>query len=79
MLTRDQMHRLIDALPESQLGDVALALEQATDPLTRALLLAPEDDEPLTEEEMLAIEAARAEAESVGYIAHEEVKRRHVL
>lgn len=79
MLTRDQMHRLIDALPESQLADVALALEQATDPLTRALLLAPEDDEPLTEEEMLAIEAARAEAGSVGYIAHEEVKRRHVL
>lgn len=79
MLTRDQMHRLIDALPESQLGDASVVLEQLTDPLTRALLLAPEDDEPLTEEERTRIKAARAEAETVGYLAHEEVKRRHGL
>ena len=39
MLTRDQLRALIDALPEEQLADVAMAVEQATDPVLRAVLL----------------------------------------
>lgn len=79
MLTRDEMHRLIDAIPDSELAAVAAALEPLVDPVTRALLLAPEDDEPLTDDERALIEASRTEADAVGYIPHDEVKRRHGL
>jgi hypothetical protein len=77
--TRADLHRLLDAIPDGQLAAAAAALEPLVDPLTRALLRAPEDDEPLTDEERALIEKARAEAEVTGYIPHAEVKRRHGL
>ena len=61
MTTKERVHRLVDTLPEEELetaervleGLAALAL---SDPVARALALAPDDDEPVTEEEAAAIE-----------------------
>ena len=79
MLTRDELHRLIDAIPDSELAMVATALEPLIDPVMRALLTAPIDDEPETEEERTAVAEAKAELARGEFLTQEEVKRRHGL
>jgi hypothetical protein len=57
MPMRDTLHRLVDALPESELAVAERFLNylRATaDPVLRALLEAPLDDEPETELELSA-------------------------
>lgn len=61
MLTRDQLHHLIDELPESEIDTAGRFLQARTDPLLRALMDAPPDDEPETEEERAAVAEARSE------------------
>lgn len=64
MSTKDSLHRLIDELPESELvaAERFLHYLRATaDPVLRALLEAPPDDEPETEKERLAVHEAREE------------------
>ena len=56
MSTRATLHRLVDELPESELDAAARFLEYLRDtyiddPVLRSLRGAPEDDEPLTEED----------------------------
>jgi hypothetical protein len=54
MPTRDSLHRLFDERPESELEAAARflrSLRATADPVLRALLEAPLDDEPETEEE----------------------------
>ncbi|MBM3933146.1 MAG: hypothetical protein FJ319_02400 [SAR202 cluster bacterium] len=54
MVTKEQLHRLIDELPDSELLSAARylkSLRDQGDPFLRALLNAPIDDEPETEEE----------------------------
>lgn len=54
MTTREEAHRLLDRLSESDLAVVARMLRglvAAEDPLVTFLESAPEDDEPYTEEE----------------------------
>lgn len=63
MLARDDLHTLLDAIPEDRLADVRTALTQLADPVLLALLTAPEDDEPVTEEDLAALAEARAERE----------------
>jgi hypothetical protein len=59
---KDELHRLIDALPESELHAARRYLEYlrhvGEDPMLRAFLQAPESDEPLTEEDLRAIKEA---------------------
>ena len=57
--TRQLAHELIDRLPETQLSGLVRFLETIVDPATAALRNAPLDDEPETEEEMLAVVQAR--------------------
>lgn len=59
MTVKEQLHRLVDTLPERELATAAHVLEGLAalafaDPLARTLAEAPDDDEPLTD-------AARAE------------------
>ena len=58
-LPKERLYQLIDQLPESELAVVERFLEfvisGATDPVLQALLKAPYDDEPLTEQELEAI------------------------
>jgi len=49
---------------------------EAVDPLLRALESAPDDDEPLTSEEVTMLEARRAAAATGRTIPHDEVGRR---
>lgn len=74
-LTRDQLHHLIDNLPEAQLADVAAAVDRALDPVTRAILTAPLDDEPYTDEDRAAVAAADAAIARGDVVSHEEIKR----
>lgn len=65
MIAREDLHHLVDRLPESELERARRVLEyleeRATDPLLRALAEAPEDDEEETPEEAAAVEEAGQE------------------
>ena len=58
-MTKAQIHELVDRLPESELAAIERVLD---DPLLRALLCTPEDDEPLTSEEIGGILEAKGDA-----------------
>ena len=63
MVTKEQIHKLVDQIPEDDLAEVARYLESLrdeTDPMLHALANAPEDDEPETPEEAEAVAEARA-------------------
>lgn len=79
MLTRDQFHTLVERLPDDELAAVMAAVEKTIDPVTRALLLALPDDEPLTDEDVAAIERSRAAYERGDFVTQEELKRRRGL
>ncbi len=63
--TKEALHRLIDQLSDSELETAQRLLEalpkMAEDPLLRAFMEAPEDDEPLSPEDEAAIEEGKAE------------------
>jgi hypothetical protein len=64
MSASDTLHRLIDELPESELTAAERFLHYlrvTTDPVLRALIEAPLDDEPETEKERQAVHEAREE------------------
>jgi len=64
MTDKATLHQLIEELPDSELVAAArfLAyLRDMADPVHRALLTAPWDDEPETEEERQAVQEAREE------------------
>jgi hypothetical protein len=78
MSARDSLHRLIDELPESDLATAERFLHYlraTTDPVLRALLEAPLDDEPETEEERQAVQEAREELARGEVRTLEEVRR----
>lgn len=78
MSTRDKLHRLVDELPESELAAAERFLHylRATaDPVLRALLEAPLDDEPETEEERQAVQEAWEELARGEVRTLEEVRR----
>ncbi len=61
-MTKADLHRLVDRLPDSAVDTAARLLERATeDPMMFVLDNAPLDDEPYTDEERAADEAARKE------------------
>ncbi len=78
---RERLHQLVDQLPQKNLSAAHRLLEQLKaddDPVLRAVLNAPLDDEPVTEEEEAAIAEARADIRAGRVYSHEEVKR-HIL
>ena len=56
--TRAHVHALVDQLPAGQLAAVEKLLQWMIDPVALALVNAPVDDEPLTEEDRRAIAEA---------------------
>lgn len=60
-MTRAHLHRLVDELPEESLIPTALILERARNPFWAALQAAPPDDEPVTADDIEAIEVGRTE------------------
>jgi hypothetical protein len=76
MTAREAVHQLLDELPDDILPEVARYLAALRDdPVARAFLTAPIDDEPETEEERAAVREAREEAARVGYIRDEDLDR----
>jgi hypothetical protein len=79
MVPRDNLHRLVDALPESELERAERVLEelrQVAEPPYRPLEDAPLDDESETAEEKAAVEEARSDVGAGRVISHDEAKRR---
>ncbi len=58
-MTRADLHRLVDELPEDSIEPAAVVLERARNPLWAVLQAAPPDDEPVTAEDIAAIEKGR--------------------
>lgn len=65
VVTKQDLHKLIDEIPEYEHTAVADYLkrlaELAQDPVYQAFMNAPIDDEPVTPEERAAIDEAKAE------------------
>jgi hypothetical protein len=70
---RQELHALVDHLPDSDLPAVRKILRALADPVWQSILSAPFDDEPETEEERAEVEAARGETNAG--TSHEEVLR----
>ena len=78
MTTKDALHRIIDELSESELETAWRLLEPlraGDDPVLRAVLNAPEDEEPLTADEIAAIEEAKERVRRGEYITWDELKK----
>jgi len=58
---RQELHRLLEHIPDSEVSAGRKFLRSFVDPVTFSLLTAPFDEEPVTEEERAAVEAARRE------------------
>ncbi len=61
-MTRADLHRLVDQLPEESIEPTAAVLERARSPLWAALQAAPPDDEPMTNEDVAAIAGGRKQS-----------------
>ena len=79
MSTKQKLHKLVDELPEDEVGPAELFLTYLKDgrsePLLLKLATAPWDDEPETEDERLAVEEARKEIAEGRFVTMEELKR----
>jgi hypothetical protein len=61
-MTRADLHRLVDELPEASIEPTAVVLKRARDPLWATLQATPADDEPMTDEDIAAVEEGRTQA-----------------
>lgn len=81
-MTRTDIHRLVDELPEAALALAAGLLEvvrDSADPVLRALERAPLDDEPSTPEEEARTAEARREMERGEGVRDEDLDRELAL
>jgi len=70
---KQQAHQLLEQLDAGQLAAVVHLLQVMTDPVARAIAHAPVDDEPLTEEEIKALDESREWLKHNEGIPHEQV------
>ena len=74
--TRDELHELLDHIPESDVPTARKFLRSLADPIWLAMLNAPLDDEPLCDAEREALEASQMrEQRGEALIPHEEILR----
>lgn len=73
MTDRQELHALVDHIPETDVPAARKILCALIDPVELSLLTAPLDDEPETEEERAAVE--KALSETGPGTSHEEVLR----
>ena len=82
MSIREQLHRLVDFLPEAEAGAALRFLEYLRDApngdeVTRVLMTVPEVDEPFTDEEQASLDRSREEARRGETKSWQEV-RKHI-
>ena len=78
MVTREELHEMIEFLPDSMLeasGRAFLDFLKKEAPVLYALITAPEDDEPETEEERAAVAEAYADIAAGRVISDQELAR----
>ena len=71
--TKEHAHELIDRMAPGQIAVVVGLLEIILDPVARSLAKAPFEDEPISEEETLAVAASKIWLENNEPIPHEDV------
>jgi hypothetical protein len=70
---KQHAHALIDRMEPGQVSAAVEVLETILDPVARSLADAPYEDEPISEEEVLAVGASEAWLKENEPIPHEEV------
>jgi hypothetical protein len=70
---KQQAHQLLEQLDAGQLAAVVHLLHVMTDPVARAIAHAPVDEEPLTGEEIQALDESREWLKHNEGIPHEQV------
>ncbi len=73
MTSREDLHKLVDHIPESDVAAARKILRALADPVWQSILAAPLDDEPETDQERAEVEEARRETGSG--TSHEQVLR----
>ena len=81
MTTKEQIHQLVDDLPERELETVKRVLEglsalSPSNPVLDALANAPVDDEEVSDEEAQAIEDGERDIESGQVVSGDQVRTR---
>ncbi len=61
MTARDELHKIVDHIPETDVATARKFLRSLVDPVELSLLSAPVDDEPESEGEREAVERIRRE------------------
>lgn len=72
-------HQLLDQLDSGQLEAVVHLLEVMTGPLSRALAVAPVEEEEITPETAAALERARASLARGEGVSHHDIRREYGL
>jgi hypothetical protein len=73
---REELRMLVDHIPDSDVATARKMLRALLDPVELSLLMAPSDDEPLSEHEKAALaEAEHREKRGEPLIPHEEILR----
>lgn len=62
-MTRADLHRLVDELPDESVDAAVVLLTRAKDPVLATLQAAPFDDEPESDEERRAVAETHADRE----------------
>lgn len=79
MTQREHLYALVATLPDGELTPATRFLEylrdRREDPVLTALARAPFDDEPLSEDDLQALEEALADRAAGRVFSHEEVRR----
>ncbi len=76
---KNRLHRLVDDLPEEEVRAAERYLQflcDQDDPVIRAMRSAPEDDEPLTDEDRKAIDEGRRDIAAGRGISDSQVRRK---
>jgi predicted transcriptional regulator len=83
MHAKDELHGLVDQLPETAMDSARDFLEylrdRQGDPVLRALRAAPVDDEELSEEDLSDLEEALKDLAAGRVVSHAEARRRLLL
>jgi hypothetical protein len=78
MTDKERLHALVDDLPEPEAQAALRFLEylrqEAADPVARALREVPMDDEPLTAEDLAALEEAEGDWQEGRVVSHDEAR-----
>lgn len=75
---KERLYRLVDQIPEGEVHTAERFLEylaNSDDALLRALMNAPEDDEPLTDADREALEEGRRALDAGDVVSHEELRK----